>query len=110
MTGRMTCWGSAFGTACRRKRSPVQRRVVSLIHLAHAALVDLGGDLVDAEPGAEGQGHGAVPILPLAGWGVNAAHAGARRPTRGRDLVASLLREVRMPKWTFLLLRGRYHG
>ena len=44
-----------------------------LIHLAHPAFTDLSGDLVDAEPGAGIQGHGAVLILPLGGRGCNAA-------------------------------------
>ena len=51
---------------------PVERGVAGLIHLAHPAFADLGGDLVDAEPGAGGQGHGGVLILPLAGRGCNA--------------------------------------
>ena len=59
----------------------VERGVPGLIHLAHPAFADLGGDLVDAEPGAEGQGHGVASILLLSGRGGNADHAGARRPT-----------------------------
>ena len=58
--------------------------VARAVHLAHPAFTDLGDDLVDAEPGSGIQGHGAAPILPLAGRGCKAAHAGARRPTRGR--------------------------
>ena len=43
----------------------VERRVPGLLHLAHPALADLGGDLVDAEPGAGAQGH---IIHPTACW------------------------------------------
>ena len=37
---------------------PVELRVAGLIHLTHAAFADLGGDVVVAEAGAYGQGHG----------------------------------------------------
>ena len=60
---------------------PIELCVSGLIHIAHAAFVDLSGDFVDAEPGSGIQGRGAACILPLAGREINAAHAGARRGT-----------------------------
>ncbi len=54
----MTCRGSAFGNACRRKRPPVQLGVPGLIHLSHPAFTDYCGDLVNAEAGAGSEGHG----------------------------------------------------
>ena len=36
----------------------LQLRVRRPIHLAHAAFADLGGDFIDAEAGAGGEGHG----------------------------------------------------
>ncbi len=91
---------------------PIELCVSGLIHIAHAAFADLGGDFVDAEPGSGIQGRGAACILPLAGRGVQCggedvpqllddnmiastdvrlvtqvtAHAGARRPTRANHI------------------------
>ena len=68
----------------------VERGVSGLIHLAHPAFADLGGDLVDAEAGAGGQGHGAASILPLAGRGVQ--RAAQRAVQRGRNQERTRLR------------------
>ncbi len=36
---------------------PPELRIVSAVHLAHAALADLGGDFIRAEAGARAEGH-----------------------------------------------------
>jgi len=41
-----------------QRHVPVELGVAGLIHLAHAAFADLGGNLIHAEPGAGGECHG----------------------------------------------------
>jgi len=79
----MTCRGSAFGNACRRKHPRVQFGVPGLIHLSHPAFTDSCGDLVDAEAGAGSEGHGRFRksldyIGRAAGRGQGGAQVGRR--------------------------------
>ena len=49
--------GKRFGQDLQR-HLPVQLGIGGLIDLSHPALADEGGDVVVAESGADGQGHG----------------------------------------------------